>query len=108
MKLTGCLLYFQRSKTCSDDEEAEDNEAADEADDGEQKRVGGGGLTKKEQRAVNRLVQKQVQGSTAFRRQQSIKSAKEAKKNRFATKKRNKTKSKRDKHHNPMKNPSRK
>ena len=57
---------------------------------------------------MNRLVQKQVQGSTAFRRQQSIKSAKEAKKNRFATKRKNKTKSKRDKHHNPMKNPSRK
>ena len=57
---------------------------------------------------MNRLVQKQVQGSTAFRRQQSIKSAKEAKKNRFATKRKHKTKSKRDKHHNPMKNPSRK
>ena len=102
MKLTASC-YFQKSKSGHDDELAEDNEEAD----GEQKR-GGGGLTKKEQRTVNRLVQKQVQGSTAFRRQQSIKSAKEAKKNRFATKRKHKTKSKRDKHHNPMKNPRRK
>ena len=65
-----------------------------------------GGLTKSEQRAVNRLVQKQVQGSKAFRRQQHIKSAKEAKKSGF--KKKHKTKSKRDRHHNPMKNSTRK
>ena len=98
---------MQNSKSRPDKEE-EDNDDTGEVEEEEEQKKGGGGLTKSEQRAVNRLVQKQVQGSKAFRRQQHLKSAKEAKKSRFAAKKKHKTKSKRDRHHNPMKNSSRK
>ena len=96
----GCKIFsFQKSK--SDPEKEEEEEDNDDTKEEKQK----GGLTKSEQRTVNYLVQKQVQGSKAFRRQQHIKSAKEGKKSKFAKKK---TKSKRDKHFNPMKNTGRK
>ena len=103
MKLTALQVVakyflFQRSKSGPEKEEEEDNDETE----GEEKQKTGG-LTKSEQRAVNRLVQKQVQGSKAFRRQQHIKSAKESKKSKYTAKKKYKTKSKRDKHHNPMK-----
>merc|ERR1712037_305333 len=93
---------LKKKKSKSDPEKEEEEEDNDDTKEEKQK----GGLTKSEQRTVNYLVQKQVQGSKAFRRQQHIKSAKEGKKSKFAKKKKYKTKSKREKHHNPMKNTS--
>ncbi len=59
-------------------------------------------MTKTEQRTLNRLVQKEVQKTKAFRTQQQMKSKKDAKKSRFGRKGgKKKTLTKREKHYNP-------